>query len=69
MVARQKTSPIEDMILVVSKLPWWAGLTLALVSYIVLQGRNGARLGKSDGVFQDTKLSESRTINLSVPIS
>ena len=35
-MARQKTSPIEDVILVVSKLPWWAGLTLALVSYLVL---------------------------------
>jgi len=35
-MARQKTSPLEDMILIVSKLPWWAGLTLALVSYLVL---------------------------------
>ncbi len=35
-MARQKTSPIEDMVMVVSKLPWWAGLTLALVSYLVL---------------------------------
>jgi restriction system protein len=35
-MARQKTSPIEDVILIVSKLPWWAGLTLALVSYLVL---------------------------------
>ncbi len=35
-MARKKTSPIEDMILVVSKLPWWAGIVLALVSYLVL---------------------------------
>lgn len=35
-MARKKTSPIEDMILIVSKLPWWAGLVLALASYLVL---------------------------------
>jgi len=35
-MARQKTSPFEDVILVTSKLPWWAGLSLAVVSYFVL---------------------------------
>lgn len=35
-MARQKTSLLEDIILVASKLPWWVGLTLALVSYLVL---------------------------------
>jgi restriction system protein len=35
-MARKKTSPIEDMILIVSKLPWWAGLALALLSYLAL---------------------------------
>ncbi|CAG0975927.1 DNA topoisomerase 1 [Geobacteraceae bacterium] len=35
-MARQKTSPLEDVILVTSKLPWWAGLSLAMVSYFVL---------------------------------
>lgn len=35
-MARQKTSPFEDMILIVSKLPWWAGLALAVISYLVL---------------------------------
>ncbi|HUL00204.1 MAG TPA: restriction endonuclease [Nitrospirota bacterium] len=35
-MARQKTSPLEDLILVVSKLPWWIGVLLALVSYLVL---------------------------------
>lgn len=35
-MARQKTSPLEEMILGVSKMPWWAGLTLALVSFLVL---------------------------------
>ena len=35
-MARQRTSPFEDAVVVVSKLPWWAGLTLALVTYLVL---------------------------------
>lgn len=35
-MARQKTSPFEDMILLVSKLPWWIGIVLALGSYVVL---------------------------------
>jgi len=35
-MARQKRSPIEDVIMVASKLPWWAGIVLALVSYLVL---------------------------------
>lgn len=35
-MARQKTSPFEDMILIVSKLPWWAGLVLAVISYLIL---------------------------------
>jgi restriction system protein len=37
-MARKKTSPLEDLIFVVSKLPWWAGATIALVSYLVLHG-------------------------------
>jgi len=35
-MARQKTSPIEDIMSITSKLPWWLGLALALVSYLVL---------------------------------
>lgn len=35
-MARQNTSSLEDIISVASKLPWWVGLALALVSYLVL---------------------------------
>lgn len=35
---REKTSGFEDMILVASKLPWWANLVLALLSYLILHG-------------------------------
>ncbi len=35
-MARKKTSPVEDLVIVISKLPWWIGVALALVSYVVL---------------------------------
>lgn len=35
---RGRTSGFEDIILVASKLPWWAGLVLALLSYLILHG-------------------------------
>ena len=35
-MTRRKTSAIEDMLQVVSLLPWWAGLTLAVLSYFIL---------------------------------
>jgi len=36
MARRKKTSPFEDAIAVVSMLPWWAGVILALVFYVWL---------------------------------
>lgn len=33
MARRKKTSPFEDIIEIVSRLPWWAGVALALVFY------------------------------------
>ena len=37
-MARKKSSPLEDLVFIVSKLPWWAGVALALLSYVVLHG-------------------------------
>lgn len=36
MARRKKTSAFEDMIEIVAKLPWWAGVALALVFYVWL---------------------------------
>lgn len=36
MTAQKRTSPIEDMMMLASKLPWWGGILLALVSYLIL---------------------------------
>lgn len=36
MARRKKTSPAEDLMDLVSLLPWWAGVLLALLSYAVL---------------------------------
>lgn len=38
MARRKKTSPAEDLMDVVAMLPWWAGVGLALVSYLLLHG-------------------------------
>ena len=33
---RKKTSPAEDLLDLLSMLPWWAGVALAVVSYVIL---------------------------------
>lgn len=35
-MAKRKRSPLEDIVDVVSLMPWWVGLTLALTSYLFL---------------------------------
>ena len=37
MARRQRSSPFEDLISIVARLPWWACLLLAVVSYVVLR--------------------------------
>lgn len=41
MARRRRTSPAEDLMDVVAMLPWWAGVALAAVSYLVLQRMAG----------------------------
>lgn len=36
MARRQKTSAAEDLLALVAMLPWWVGVVLAVVSYVVL---------------------------------
>lgn len=36
MARRKKSSPAEDLIEVLALLPWWAGVALALLSYLLL---------------------------------
>lgn len=38
MARRKKTSPVEDLMDLVAMLPWWAGVGLAFVSYLLLHG-------------------------------
>lgn len=37
-MARRKQSPIEDLIAITSKLPWWVGVVLAIAAYLWLHG-------------------------------
>ena len=36
MARKRKTSPLDDMLDLVSLLPWWAGVAIAVVGYVVL---------------------------------
>jgi hypothetical protein len=36
MARRKKSSPLEDLMALVALLPWWGGVTLALVAYLGL---------------------------------
>ena len=40
-MARRRTSPAEDLMDVVAMLPWWAGVAMAVVSYLVLHRMAG----------------------------
>lgn len=43
MARRRRTSPAEDLMDVVAMLPWWAGVALAVVSYLVLHRMAGQK--------------------------
>jgi restriction system protein len=45
MARRRKTSPAEDLMDLVAMLPWWAGVLLALVSYLLLHGVASQSIG------------------------
>lgn len=36
MARKRKTSPLEDLLDLVSMLPWWAGVAIAVIGYLVL---------------------------------
>ena len=36
MARKQKTNPVEDVLDLVSLLPWWAGIAIAVVGYVLL---------------------------------
>lgn len=56
MARRRRTSPAEDLMDVVAMLPWWAGVALAVVSYLVLHRIAGQE------VVAATKLGEMGTM-------
>jgi restriction system protein len=35
-MARRKSSPLEDLVIVASRLPWWASLVIALLAWVLL---------------------------------
>ncbi len=47
MARRQKASPAEDLMALVAMLPWWAGVALAVVFYLVLHRVAGQQVATS----------------------
>ena len=35
-MSRRKQSPLEDLIEITAKFPWWVGVVLVVVSYLLL---------------------------------
>jgi len=61
MARRRRTSPAEDVVDIVSRLPWWIGCVLAVVSYLGLRMVAGIEVAKPSGagglgVFVGTQL-------------
>jgi restriction system protein len=46
-LARSKESPMDDLIELASKLPWWVGVVLAIAAYFGLQGMAASGLAAS----------------------
>lgn len=49
-MARRRSSVVEDLIEIVASLPWWVGLALAMVSFLVLHGIAGIEVDKPTGI-------------------
>src|SRR5690606_31925591 len=45
----RRTSPIEDLLSISSKLPWWVGVALAVISYFLLDYFSGQRVAPPFG--------------------
>lgn len=58
-MARRSQSPIEDAIDLASKLPWWAGATLALISYLLLHWYATQEISPAAGLNDMVKLARS----------
>jgi len=51
-LARRRKSPVEDLIEIISTLPWWVGATLAVVSYFLLHNYSEIKVDTSGGISQ-----------------
>jgi restriction system protein len=54
-LARRKQNPVEDLIAITSKLPWWVGVVLAIAAYVWLQSVASAEV---TAVAQPGKMGE-----------
>lgn len=63
-MSRRKQSPLEDLIDIASFFPWWAGLSLGLISFIVLHYFASAEIQPSHDMSQmGTQMSKQMYIS------
>jgi len=68
MARRKKTSPVEDLMDLVAMLPWWAGIGLAVLSYLLLHGvasqpvANTAQPGQMGEMLAQTMWKSAATV-------
>lgn len=55
MARRKRTNTLEDLMDLVARLPWWAGVSLALISYLLL---HSVATQPADAPAQPTRLAE-----------
>ena len=62
-MARRSQSTIEDVMEITAKLPWWVGVTLALISYIALHQYAIRELPTAGGVNELGKVAASSLLH------
>ena len=72
MARRGETSPAEDIMDIVAMLPWWVGVMLALLSYLLLHSGQidaciGAALGGTAGAAAAAEFEAERAGERSIP--
>jgi restriction system protein len=49
-MARRKQSTLEDLIEIISYLPWWVGVLLAPISYVLIQACTLKEIPRADSM-------------------
>ena len=65
-MGRRKQSAVEDVIAVTAKFPWWVGISLALVSYLILHAVASVPIASAPSDFKQFGESAARQLYTTV---